>query len=212
MVGYDATLLPMVAETYLKLRDDTAENGTPMLKHLVKRYEHIIKACDAVMRGLARVGIVALVDEATGYQDVRDRQALQEIIDKYLTKEFAAWSKTFPDEFYQEIFRLRKWQWRGMKVNRPQCVAQYTTNLVYERVAPGILKNLEERNPVLDTGRRKRKHTQFFTEDFGCPALSTHIHAMLALMRAADSWDELLRMADRSFPKFDKSGQMRLFR
>lgn len=211
MVGYDAELLPMVAELYLEFRDHYAGDGG-LPRQIASQYQKIIKACDMLIRGLAHVGIIALVDEATGYQDVRDRQALQEIIDKYLTHKFAAWSKTFPDEFYQEIFRLRGWEWRGMKVNRPQCVAQYTTNLVYERVAPGIIKNLEERNPVLENGRRKGKHTQLFTPDFGCPALSSHIHAVLGLMRASDTWDDLMRMADRAFPKFEKSGQLKLFR
>ena len=63
-VGYDANLLAMVCEVYLKLRDFA--KGTEL-----KRYSDIIKACDILMRGLARVGIVALVDEATGYQEVR---------------------------------------------------------------------------------------------------------------------------------------------
>jgi hypothetical protein len=110
------------------------------------------------MRALAHVGIIALVDEATGYQEVRDRLALQEILDKFLLKEFATWAKTFPDEFYKEIFRLHGWQWRGMKVNRPQIVAHYTKDLVYARLAPGILAELEKRNPKDERGYRKAKH------------------------------------------------------
>ena len=60
-----------------------------------------------LMRGLAHIGIIALVDEATGYQEVRDREALQALLDRYLRKELAAWAKKFPDDFYKEIFRLR---------------------------------------------------------------------------------------------------------
>jgi len=104
-VGYDARLLPLVCEVYLKFRDDClADTG-----EVPSQYHHIIQACDALMRGLATVGIIALVDEATGYQELRDRQALQAILDQYLRKEFAAWAKQFPDEFYREIFRLRNW-------------------------------------------------------------------------------------------------------
>jgi len=40
---------------------------------------------------------VALVDEATGYQEIRDRLALQAILDRFLRKELAAWAKRFPD-------------------------------------------------------------------------------------------------------------------
>src|SRR6266700_2442847 len=46
---------------------------------------------EMLMRGLAHIGIIALVDEATGYQEIRDRLALQAILDAYLRKELAAW-------------------------------------------------------------------------------------------------------------------------
>ncbi len=68
------------------------------------KLERIAKAASLLIRGLAYVGIVALVDEATGYQEVRDKRALQSILDKYLRKELAAWAKRFPDEFCKEMF------------------------------------------------------------------------------------------------------------
>jgi len=199
--GYLATLLPMVCEVYLEAKDQ---------KKTTKQQEHIVKACSMLIRGLARVGIVALVDEATGYQEVRDKRALQAILDRYLRHEFAAWAKRFPDEFYQEMFRLRGWTWRGMKVNRPQCVASYTKDLVYKRLAPGILKELEERNPVEPNGRRRSAHHQWFTEDVGHPALAQHLHAVLALMRATpdQDWETFTRMIDRALPRRGSSVQL----
>jgi hypothetical protein len=196
-VGYDARLLPMVCEVYLKFRDHhLAEYGK-----LPRQYEHIIRQCDALMRGLATVGIVALVDEATGYQQTRDRMALQAILDKFLRKEFAAWAKCFPDEFYQQIFRLRGWEWRGMRVNRPQVVAHYTKDLVYERLLPGILKELNERNPKDERGRRRGRHHQLLTEDVGHPALGQHLYAVITFMRAETDWDEFKRRLDVALPK-----------
>jgi hypothetical protein len=196
-VGYDAELLPAVAEVYLRMRDSFLKDGRPV----PSQYEHITRTCDAVMRGLARVGIVALVDEATGYQEVRDRLALQAILDEFLRKELAAWAKRFPDEFYQQIFRLRNWAWRGMKVNRPQVVAKYTNDLVYERLAPGILKELENRNPKGERGSRSAKHHQWLTEDVGHPALAQHLHAIIGLMRASNTWDQFKTLIGRAFPK-----------
>jgi len=93
MVGYDAELLPKVADVYLKMRDSCRSEGKPV----PRQYQHIVQACDAVIRGLAHVGIVGLVDEATGYQKVRDEMALQAILDQFLKKEFAAWAKRFPE-------------------------------------------------------------------------------------------------------------------
>lgn len=176
--GYEATVLADFCDLLLEARKKN------LLTPIQERYAD---TAEILVRGFARVGIIALVDEATGYQEVRDRHALQEILDTYLRKEFAAWAKRFPDEFYQEIFRLRGWVWKGMRVNRPSCVAQYTRDLVYARLAPGILAELEQRNPMTSYGYRSQKHHQLLTEEVGHPALSQHLHALLGLMRASDS-------------------------
>jgi hypothetical protein len=106
-----------------------------------------------------------------------------------LLREFAAWAKRFPDEFYRQIFRLRGWEWKGMRVNRPQVVANYTKDIVYARLTHGILKELEVRNPIED-GHRKAKHHQWLTEDIGHPALAQHLYAVIGLMRISDSWTQ----------------------
>ena len=201
--GYKAELLPKVCEVYLRARDEGA---------LLKSQEKFAKACDMLTRGLAHVGILALVDEATGYQEIRDRLALQEILDKFLRKEFATWAKQFPDEFYEHIFRLRKWEWKGMKVNRPQVVAYYTKDIVYARLAPGILKDLESRNPTDEKGNRKARHHQWLTEDVGHPALAQHLYAVVGLMRIAETWEGFKTMLDRAYPKQGDSLQLELFK
>lgn len=200
-VGYDARLLPQVCEVYLRLRDSFKEEGRP----IPRQFERFIQACDSLMRGLAHVGIVALVDEATGYQETRDRLALQAILEKFLQKEFAAWAKRFPDEFYQQIFRLRGWEWRGMAVNRPQVVAHYTKDIVYARLAPGILRELEVRNPRDERGYRLGHHHQLLTQDVGHPALAQHLYAVIGLMRVATSWENFLAMLDTAFPKYGEN-------
>lgn len=191
-LGYRADLLPKVCKVYLQARHDGK---------LLTSQEHIAERCLILLNGLATVGIIALVDEATGYQEVRDRQALQAILDRFLRREFAAWAKRFPDDFYKQIFRLRGWEWKGMKVNRPQCVANYTKELVYARLAPGILTELETRNPRDERGNRKTKHHQWLTEDVGHPALAQHLYAVIGLMRIAKNWEELLRMVNLAYPK-----------
>lgn len=201
--GYEAPVLVQLCEAILKARD-AGELKTAQ----EKRYAQV---CDILVRSFAKVGIIALVDEATGYQEVRDRLALQAILDRFLRQEFAAWAKRFPDEFYQHIFRLRGWEWRGMKVNRPQVVAAYTKDLVYARLAPGILKELEGRNPKDEKGHRKAKHHQWLTEEVGHPALAQHLYAVIGLMRLADSWDQFKRMIDRAYPKRGDSLQLPLF-
>lgn len=196
-VGYNAELLPKTCEVYLKLRDSSLEkNGK-----VDARYRHIIEACDILMRGLAQVGIIALIDEATGYQIVRDRYALQAILDKYLAKELAAWAKRFPDEFYKQMFRLKGWTFNPLSVSRPGVVGRYTIDLIYERLAPGLVKELERLNPKTDNGNRKFRHHQWLSSDVGHPALAQHLHAVMGFMRACSTWDQFIDMLDRAFPK-----------
>lgn len=192
--GISASALPQVCEVWLRARDAGV---------LTKSQLPVAARAEMIMRGLAHVGITALVDEATGYQDVRDRQALQAILDQYLRKELAAWAKRFPDEFYNQMFRLKKWQRKDLSSpsRRPGAAGMYTNDLVYERLAPGILQELEARNPKDAKGNRKGKHHQLLTEDVGHPALSQHIHALIALMRASSNWDQFMLLLNAAFPK-----------
>lgn len=190
--GYPAELLPKVCDVFL----DAEKAGV-----LIATQKHIAERAHLLIRGLAHVGIVALVDEATQYQEVRDRMALQTILDAFLRKELAAWAKRFPDEFYQEIFRLKSWIWKGMSVNRPQIVGKLTKDIVYARLAPGIMKELEELNPSDERGYRKSRHHQWLTEDVGHPALAQHLYAVIALMRISKTWEDFKGMLDRAFPK-----------
>ena len=108
--GYKAELLPRVCEVYLRAHDSGA---------LLKTQENIMRSCYLLMRGLAHVGITALVDEATGYQADRARDALEQILNEFIAKEHRKWIKTFPDEFYEEMFRLRGWPYDPFSVKRP---------------------------------------------------------------------------------------------
>src|SRR3972149_116604 len=118
--GYRAELLPRVCEVYLKARDAGA---------LLKSQEKMARACEILMRALAHVGIVALVDEATGFQDHPDRDALAKILEAFVAKELRAWVSTFPPEFYKEMFRLRGLEW-NQRVRRPQYIGHLTNDPV----------------------------------------------------------------------------------
>lgn len=162
---------------------------------------HLAAQSEIIVLSLAKVGIASLIDAATGYEKIRDRNALQALLDRYLRKEYAAWAKRFPDEFFREMFRLKKWDYPTVGSARPGVVGHYINNLVYERLAPGLLKELEEKNPKGDSGQRRAKHHQWLSEDVGHPALSAHIHSVIAFMRACTDWDQLLHLLDRAFPK-----------
>lgn len=198
MVGYDAQLLPAVAEVYLKMRDKLLSEGRP----IPRQYSHIITACDIVIRGLARIGIIALVDEATGYQEVRDRLALQKILDKYLTDEWSKWTKTFPDDYYRELFRLKGLPYPPNSSKRPSYIGHWTNDIVYSRLAPGVLRDLKKLNPRSPSGNRKRKFFQFLTQDWGTPALREHLSNTVFLMKTCSSWEDFRKRLNKASPKY----------
>lgn len=189
--GYRAELLPQVCNIYLAARDK---------KILLSAQKHLAAKADMLVRGLAETGIIALVDEATGYQQVRARDALQAFLDRFLRKELAAWVKTFPDEFFQELFRLKRWKWKGTS-KRPGVVGKYINDLIYDRLGPGVLDELKKKNPVDANGRRKAKHFQWLTEDIGNPALAQHLYATIGFMRAEDNWHTFKERFSRAYPK-----------
>lgn len=189
-IGYKAELLPKVCSIFLDAE-----------KELKDSQVHIAQKCKILLKGFALVGINALVDEATGFQDVRDRMALQKILEKYLSDEKLAWAKKFPNEFYEQLFRLRGWQWKGMSVNRPQYVGRLTNDVVYERLAPGVLEELKKRTPKDKKGNTKFRMHQWLTDDFGNPKLVQHLYAVVALMKASNNWDQFKRSLERAFPK-----------
>ena len=180
--GYRADILPSLCDIYLQAAKD---------RKIKKNQSKLVDIAEIMISSLAKAGTTALVDEATGYQNVRAKDALQIILDKYLLQEFATWSKRFPDEFYIEMFRLKQWDINKVKfTNRPGIVGTYTNDIVYERLAPNIIEELKKRNP----------------DDIGHPALEQHLHTVIAFMRASTSWDGFKRLLQRALPK--KNEQM----
>lgn len=192
--GYRAELLPKVCEIFVEA--DRAGKVLPSQRHIAEKAYILLK-------GLARVGIAALIDEATGYQQVRDHNALQQILAKYLKDEWSKWTKRFPDSFYRELFRLKGIPYPPSDSGKkPQYVGHWTNDIVYSRLAPGLRAKLKELNPRTPSGNKSHKHHQFLTEDYGVPELSQHLHSVEALMRAAQDDKTFKIMLDRAFPKY----------
>ena len=189
--GYPATLLTDICDVILAAR----EAG-----NLTSRQHNIAERCEKLIRGLARVGIIALVDEATGYQRIRDERALAAILEKIIARELQPWTRTFPYEFYDEIFRLKDWPGPD-GVKRPSVIGHYTNRFVYDRLSPGVLDKLKALNPVLPSGYRRNKHHQWFTPDIGHPELKEHLIGVITLMRASSNWTGFERLFERAFPK-----------
>jgi hypothetical protein len=197
-VGLEASLLPRVCEVWLKARDN---NG------LTKIQGPVAARAEILMRGLAHTGIIALVDEATGYQRDRAKDALARILENFIAKELQPYLPTFPADFYQEMFRLRGIEFPG-SVKRPQYFGVLTNDVVYKRLAPGVLDELKR--VKLEAGRSRDKLFQRLTSNVGYPKLREHLGSIVTIMKLSDGWHDFMAKLDKLHPRYGDTMQLPL--
>lgn len=194
--GYRAEIIPIVCDIYLSARNKGILTPSQL---------RIAEISELLVRSLSQVGIIALIDEATGYQYSRPRDALQEYLNKMLQTELASWTKRFPDDFYKNIYTIRNWAWHGGNKNHYSCVGMYTNDLVYSRIAPGLREELSQRSPKNEKGVRTERFHQWLNLDVGHPLLSQHMHTIMAMQRIAIAndygWKRFMELVDIALPK-----------
>jgi hypothetical protein len=194
VLGIPAKALPEICAAWLQARQE---------KELTtERQLATAQIAEIIMRGLAHVGIIALVDEATGYQTDRAKDALAKILEAFVAKELIAWVPTFPSDFYAQMFRLRGLNFPKDSVKRPQYFGVLTNDVVYKRLAPGVLDELKKITPRNDCGRPTAKYFQSLTSNIGYPKLKEHLGAVVALMRISKTWDSFMSLLNQHYPRF----------
>lgn len=190
--GYEATILPDICAVIIE---------ADRQRKLKKTQAKLAKFCSLLQHAFAHVGIIALVDEVTGYQGFRARDALAEILEKFVQKELRPWIKTFPPQYYQEIFRLNKWEY-SENSGSPGVIGHWTNNVIYRRLAPGVLDELRRLTPRTESGRLKHRLFQHLTDDIGHPKLREHLMGVMMLMKYSPNWKEFMDRLDREFPQY----------
>lgn len=197
--GFDCLILPTVCDLYLKAREDNI---------LLPTQIDTAQKAEILMRSLAKVGIVALVDEATGYQYDREHDELQKILKAYISEELLPWQKRFPDVFYKELFRLNGWNYtvNGIK-NRPGVIGKWTNTIIYEELPKGVLEELKNKTPKSASGNRTERYHQYLTEDIGEPNLEKQINKAITLFQVSDNmkqfWQNFYKMKDRQMGQME---------
>jgi hypothetical protein len=194
--GYRADLLPDVCEIYLRAREIGA---------LPQNQERTAQQAEILIRGLAHIGIIALVDEATGYQEFRAKDALARILEAFIAKELKAWVPTFSGDFYKELFRLRGLKYPTDTIKRPQYFGYLTTDIVYKRLAPGVLSELKRVTPRNESGRLKNKLFQRLTSNVGYPKLREHLGSVVTIMKLSNTWHDFMTKLDRLHPRYGET-------
>lgn len=191
--GYEGTLLADICDAILAARKGD---------YLQRQQEHIASQAELLVRGFARVGIIALIDEATGYQQDRAANALAQILEAFVAKELQPWVKTFPADFYEQLFRLRGLDYKSGSVQRPQYFGVLTNDIVYKRLAPGVLAELKKVTLRTHAGRPKHKYFQKLTANIGYPKLREHLGSVTTLMKLSSDYQDFIEKLNTIHPPY----------
>ena len=197
--GISADALVDICDIYIKAGEKGAFKNNP----------EIAENAYKILLAFSKVGIIALVDEVTGYQYEREKDELQKILKAYISEELLPWQKRFPDIFYKELFRLNGWDFtvNGIK-KRPGVVGRWTNTLIYEQLPDGVLKELKSNTPKSESGNYTARFFQSLTPDVGNPHLTAQINQMVTLFMLSDNMKDM-------WSKFEKlrirqAGQLEL--
>ncbi|QQE90854.1 P63C domain-containing protein [Azotobacter chroococcum] len=189
--GYPATILADLCDAVLAARQESA---------LLAQQAHIAEKCEILVRGFARVGIIALVDEATGYQKDRAKDALAQILEAFVAKELQPYVRTFPADYYEQLFRLRGLPYPPDNSKyRPQYFGVLTNDIVYKRIAPGLLAELKRENAK--DSKKGRLH-QRLTTDTGHPKLREHLASAVTIMKLSKDYQDFIVKMNMIHPRY----------
>ena len=151
-----------------------------------ERQKEIATACAILSTAFLEIGIVAQIDEATGYQYERAADALQVKLKAYIAEELRAWEKTFPDELWEMFGRLT--HWKGPIHSRPKWWGHLVNELIYEALDPDIAEYLRKNKPKPFHGQN---YHQWMSEDIGLKALISHIYKIIGMAEGCEDMREL---------------------
>lgn len=187
--GFDADTLIEMAEAVVAADDDGK---------LQAQQVQIAHQCRVITRSLTRIGLIALIDEATGYQSKRDSDELQQILTAYILPEHRPWVQTIPTEFTDELYRVHGWE-RKAQNRGPRYAGKLIRELIYEKMPKPILPALDEVNPQGGDYRRKKKHHQHLTDKQGLDHFRSQVITMMTLLRISNNKEEFRRHLEKLY-------------
>lgn len=198
--GYDAEVLVEVCKAII--RADDAGKLTQAQRFLAAQAKILLQA-------FAKVGVAALIDEATGFQEIRSPDALRLLVQQYIEHEKREWEKQFPDEYYDHLNRLygskrtTRTSSGAVIQNRPQHFALFTRKYVYHPLENGaVLDELDRINPKIDRkGTRRARFHQHLSEGYGIEKLKRQMMEVMTLAAVSDSVSQFKRLFQKRFPQ-----------
>lgn len=179
------TVMGIQAETFLEISRAFVQARNDGALRTDRQHKIAIKA-DMFLSACAKTGLIALIDEVTGYQYERAQDALQVKLNLYLEQEMRKWEKTFPDELWKEFGRLTNWQ--GTLHERPKYWGKLVLELVYGYLDRDVLDWLKENAPA---PRHGQNYHQWLSSQFGLKRLTEHMWMLIGIAKTCESMPRL---------------------
>lgn len=192
--GYEATLLLDICDAYLRAREDKVLLAPGQLD-IAKQAEIITRAC-------AKVGIIALIDEATGYEAFKKKRDLQLKLQAFISEDLQEWALMFPHEFWFELARLEGIHYSPR--SRPLRWGKYIMAFVYDAIDGDVGKQLRKKNPDPHFGQN---HHQWLKE-FGRQKVHDQIERVITIMKLCDDMEDFRLKFAKVFKKSALDPQM----
>ena len=185
-MGYEATLLLDICDAYLRAR----EAGS-----LASNQHDIAKQAEIITRACAKVGIIALIDEATGYGAFKKKQEYQLKLQAFIAEDLQDWAVMFQHEFWFELARLEGVHYSPR--SRPLRWGKYIMAFVYDAVDSDVGKELRKKNP---DPHFKQNHHQWLKE-FGRQKVHDQIERVITVMKLCNDMTEFREKFAKVFKK-----------
>jgi hypothetical protein len=193
--GYEATHLVDICDKYME-----ADSQGLLKSNQLK----LAKQAAIILRSCAKIGIIALIDEATGYQQFRAKRELQLKLQAFIADELQEWARMFPDEFWLELARLEGIHYSPR--NRPLRWGKYVMMFVYDAIDPDVGKQLRAKNP---SPHFKENHHQWLKQ-FGRQRVNDQIQRVVAVMKLCDDMDDFRKKFAKVFRKTPLQFELRI--
>jgi hypothetical protein len=184
--GYEATLLVEICDKYLQAR----EQGL-----LKKSQLRLAAQAEIIMRACAKVGIIALIDEATGFQKLRAERALQIKLQAFIAEDLQEWALMFPEKFWLELARLEGIRYSPR--SRPLRWGKYVMMFVYDAIDKDVGKELRKKNP---NPHFLKNHHQWLLK-FGRDQVHDQIERVHTIMKLCDDMESFKHKFAKVFHK-----------
>jgi hypothetical protein len=193
--GYEGSVL-------IEICDAIWEAGRQ--KKLGPRQGDLARQAEIILRSAAKVGIAALIDEATGFTKDKWRDEYRELFREFIRNEHREWAKEFPDQFFDMIYSIYRLP-RKHKNKHPQFFAGFIRKYIYTPLLNSrgaMLELLDEKNPTVYVGGGRRyKLFQFVEDEIGMPALRAQIWQVTGIGIAAGTKNGFERGFNKAFPQ-----------